>query len=87
MKYFYKCNRCDQYTEVTHGMTEDPVVMCEPCNQKMRRAIKNAPHVVWGGLPPHREDEIGPAARNLLDDYAHNERLERHLANKEKRDA
>jgi len=28
-KYVYGCEECEEYTEVTHGMTEAPEVICE----------------------------------------------------------
>ncbi len=38
--YDYFCPKCDHEQEVTHGMFEEPEVLCEKCSTKMKRAIK-----------------------------------------------
>ena len=82
--YTYRCDSCDRTTAVTHGMEQRPSVACDVCAQTMRKTI-GAVAVVWGGLPPHAEHQIGPAARDLLDENAHQRRVEAHIAKKEAR--
>jgi len=45
--------------------------------------VPQMPGVVWGGLPPHKEHYIGPAAREFLDTF--DERKEQYIAKKEAR--
>lgn len=53
MKYLYKCDTCEEEREVSHGMNEQPVVVCEHCllnfgESKMRRKI-TAPRILFKG--------------------------------------
>lgn len=32
--YDYQCKKCEAITEVTHRITEEPVVVCESCGSK-----------------------------------------------------
>jgi len=79
--YVYKC-RADGYVkEVLHRIGYSTGVTCD-CGELMHR-VPQAPLVNWGGLPPHREHEVGPAARDLIDNYDRNR--EAYIAKQEQR--
>lgn len=71
MKYVYKCDNCQRYSEVKHRVNENPVIVCSECGGGMRRAIQPV-GVNWGGLPPHREHEISPLAHDLINNRSAN---------------
>jgi len=59
MKYLYKCDECGVEREVTHGMSEEPVIRCQAqvpgphsaevfCEFKMRKKI-TAPRTLFRG--------------------------------------
>ena len=37
--YDYFCEKCDITIEVTHSIHDSPEVLCEKCNEKMRRVM------------------------------------------------
>jgi putative FmdB family regulatory protein len=52
-KYDYWCPQCDDTIEMSHSMTETPVVPCTKCEQ-LRRKSYTVPNVSfkgsgWGG--------------------------------------
>lgn len=81
--YAYKCDACGQLKDVSHGMTETPRIECDVCAQTMRKTISDGVCVVWGGLPPHEQHLVGPAARDLIDNFDQNR--DAYLAKKELR--
>ena len=54
-----------------HPMSFEGVVTCTECLEAMWR-VPQAVGVVWGGLPPHEEHHIGPAARWVIDNVEQN---------------
>lgn len=80
-EYVYKCPQ-KHYKEVLHRMLYSTAIMCDDCGEEMHR-VPQMPGVVWGGLPPHKEHYIGPAARDLIDNYDANR--EAYIAKQEKR--
>lgn len=68
--YVYKCPDA-HYKEVLHRMLYSTSVLCDECNLEMHK-VPQAVGVVWGGLPPHQEHMIGPAAHDLLDNKERN---------------
>lgn len=80
MQYRYKCDKCNRERDEAHAVTANPPIICK-CGALMRRKI-GAVRVNWNGLPPHREHEIGPAARQLLADQpVLKERMQERKAN------
>lgn len=79
-EYVYKCDD-GHFKDVLHRMLYSTSILCD-CGLEMRR-VPQMPAVTWGGLPPHRTDEIGPAARDLLDNAEANR--EAFIAKQEKR--
>lgn len=63
-------------------MRYDENIICDECGETMKR-VPQAVGVVWGGLPPHEEHMIGPAARELLDNKEANR--EEYIAKQEAR--
>ncbi len=78
--YVYKCPE-SHYKEVLHRMLYSTGIVCD-CGEAMSR-VPQVPSVVWGGLPPHKEHNIGPAAREVLDNYDANRAA--HIAKQEAR--
>lgn len=79
-EYLYKCPN-DHSKEVLHRMLYSTGIVCD-CGEAMHR-VPQAVGVVWGGLPPHKEHNIGPAAREVLDNF--DENREKYIAKQEKR--
>ena len=52
--------------EVTHSMSEEPVVVCEVCKKRMHRRPQVF-NVNWNGLPPHLADARPPVIQNFID--------------------
>ena len=78
--YIYKCPG-GHSKEVLHRMLYSTGIVCD-CGEPMHR-VPQAPGIVWGGLPPHAERDIGPAARDLIDNYDANR--EAYIAKQEAR--
>lgn len=78
--YVYKCPE-GHGKEVLHRMEYSTGIVCD-CGELMHR-VPQMPGVVWGGLPPHKEHNIGPAARNVLDNFDANR--EAYIAKQEAR--
>jgi putative FmdB family regulatory protein len=38
-RYTYKCEKCEMEQEVDHGMTENPEIKCETCDEVLFRVI------------------------------------------------
>lgn len=45
MQYVYRCPRCGHETDIEHMMSEDPVIVCNICQETMKR--KPQPFL-WG---------------------------------------
>jgi len=40
--YVYHCYECEYDKDVVHGMTEEPVIVCEECDRKMSKVIRGS---------------------------------------------
>jgi len=41
VRYDYFCPECDSTKEVSHGMFEEPDIICDKCGAKMKKAFTN----------------------------------------------
>ena len=48
MTYIYKCYKCEDEKELSHGVDEKPEVICEHCEIEMRKKIV-APSIKFKG--------------------------------------
>lgn len=48
--YEYYCEKCDIAKEVFHGMTEDPEVLCDTCENKMKKLVSGGTGVIYKGV-------------------------------------
>ena len=63
-EYLYGCEEKHRQSE-THGMTENPPIVCVKCGKVMHR-IPQVTAVNWGGLPPHLEHLRSNAVQNMI---------------------
>ncbi len=47
-RYDYSCMQCDNDIEVTHGINDTPVVMCEQCGYARVKAFSATPAIFKG---------------------------------------
>ena len=40
--YVYHCYECEYDKDVVHGMSEEPVVVCDECDRKMSKVIRGS---------------------------------------------
>lgn len=48
-KYDYKCRDCEAVQEVTHRITEDPVIECLTCGSHNTRRLVGATRTIFKG--------------------------------------
>lgn len=49
MFYDYICEKCETKEEHSHGMTEEPIIICPNCNSQMKRVIYGGTGVIFKG--------------------------------------
>ena len=62
--YIYTDRNGHERPEV-HGMTENPLIVCQICGETMHRKPQVFA-VNWNGLPPHEADRRSPAVNALI---------------------
>ncbi len=69
-EYLYGCEEKHRQEE-THGMLENPQIVCAKCGKLMHR-VPQVTAVIWGGLPPHLEHTRPISVQNMIDNSADN---------------
>lgn len=83
--YDYICDNCKFEIDLKLKIEElNNDYFCPDCNSTMRRKI-GMTYVVWQGLPPHREDEVGLAAKDLTSPETQARLREEHARKKDAR--
>ncbi len=62
--YDYQCESCQSVREVFHGISEEPEILCEQCNAKMKRMIGAGVGIIFKGSGFYVNDYKGCSCKN-----------------------
>jgi len=69
--YDYRCGKCEEEFEVSHGMNDEPNIKCPKCKSKAKKMPSICGIVVHGGFSAMRDSVVrrSEAKQDLLENY------------------
>ena len=49
MTYTYICDNCESSIEIDHSMSQNPIILCQNCKEKMRIFIHGGSGIIFKG--------------------------------------